>query len=261
MLACDTMLAMPMLDPDDARPPYAQVVDSLRREIDDGTLRPGAKLAPHKEMAANFGVSVGTVKRALGELQGAGLVISRQGQGTFVRTRRSLIDSVPNTLSADALAGLWVTCFDFHTESGAGQHVDVTKITAQSHRRIVATNYLPEPRTEGHVPAFRNEIEAQLANRHIVGYWRNTGDTRYFGALHLAVQPGEDAMDGFYTGFANDVKVDVGRWRWARLDQASLSGVELGDLRLRPPSVIAELLESKRSSVPLALAAIVERDS
>ena len=71
------MLRMPTLDPDDARPPYAQVVDALRRDIEEGVLQPGAKLPTHQQLVSQYGVSVGTIKRALGELQGAGLIISR----------------------------------------------------------------------------------------------------------------------------------------------------------------------------------------
>lgn len=81
------MIAMRGLDPDDTRAPYAQVADAIRAAIDEGELLPGSKLPSHQELVSHFGVSVGTVKRALGDLQGAGLVLSRQGQGAFVRTR------------------------------------------------------------------------------------------------------------------------------------------------------------------------------
>src|SRR2546421_7165822 len=184
------MFDMLRLDPDDVRPPYAQVVDALRREIEQGVLPPGAKLPTHQELVSQYGVSVGTIKRALGELQGAGLIISRQGQGAYVRTRRSLLESVPHTLLADSLRGLWVTSYKCKTERGTGAHADITQLIPQSPRRIVATNSPPEPRTENYAPAFRNDIEAQVANRHVIGYWKNVSDTRYFGSIHLAVLPG-----------------------------------------------------------------------
>ena len=82
-----TMLLMGTLDPDDTRPPYVQVAAALRSTIASGALAPGAKLPSHQALAEQYGVSVGTVKRALGELQGAGLLVSRQGQGAFVRTQ------------------------------------------------------------------------------------------------------------------------------------------------------------------------------
>jgi DNA-binding transcriptional regulator YhcF (GntR family) len=247
------------LDPDDARPPYAQVVDAVRRDIEQGLLSPGAKLPTHQELVAQYGVSVGTIKRALGELQGAGLIISRQGQGAFVRTRRSLLESVPHTFSADMLAGFWVTCYEFNSEGGIGRHADISRITPQSSRRVTAKNFPPDPRTQGHVPSFRNEIEAQLANRHLIGHWKNVSDTRYFGSIHLAVLPGETVMEGYYTGFSTDIKVDAMRWKWVRLDPVSLAGVDLSHVTLKDPGEIHELLAGSAYDPPLTLAAVVER--
>ncbi|MGI9002026.1 MAG: GntR family transcriptional regulator [Pseudonocardia sp.] len=66
-----TISHVQLLDPDDPRPTYAQVADALRCEIEQGTLRPGAKLPTHQQLVSRYGVSVGRVKRALGELQGA----------------------------------------------------------------------------------------------------------------------------------------------------------------------------------------------
>lgn len=247
------------LDPDDTRPPYVQVVETLRREIEQGVLAPGAKLPTHQELASRYGVSIGTVKRALGELQGAGLVLSRQGQGTYVRTRRTLLESVPHTLSADILAGLWVTSYRFTWDGGLRHHADITRITPQSSRRLVARNYPPDPRTEGHVPAFRNEVEAQVANRHVIGHWRNVSDTRYFGSVHLAVLPGEAVMHGYYTAFLTDVEVDAKRWRWVRLDPVTVAGVELARVSLKEPDTLYDLVE--RSTAPVPLSAILDRAS
>jgi DNA-binding transcriptional regulator YhcF (GntR family) len=245
------------LDPDDTRPPYAQVVDTLRREIEQGVLAPGAKLPTHQELASQYGVSIGTVKRALGELQGAGLVLSRQGQGTFVRTRRTLLESVPHTISADTIAGLWATSYRFTWDGSIRHHADITRVTPQSSRRLVATNYPPDPRTKGHVPAFRNDIEAQIANRHVIGHWRNVSDSRYFGSLHLAVMPGEAVMHGYYTGFLTDIEVEAKAWRWVRIDPVTTSGVELAKVTLKEPEAIHGLVE--RSTAALPLSSILDR--
>ena len=253
------MLNVLSLDPDDARPPYAQVVDTLRREIDQGTLAAGAKLPTHQQLASQFGVSIGTIKRALSELQGANLIVSRQGQGAFVRTRRSILESIPQSFSAETLAGLWVTCYQFQFGGRTGHHVDITRIVAQTPRRLTARNYPPDPRTQGHVPAFRNEIEAQLANRHVIGHWRNVSDTRYFGSIHLAVLAGEAVMEGYYTGFSTDVQVDAGPWKWVRLDQVSVSGVDLAQVTLKDPKVVYGLLQHSTDDAPLALNEIAER--
>lgn len=259
MLASATMLDMLKLDPDDTRPPYAQVVDVLRREIEQGVLQPGAKLPTHQQLVSRYGVSVGTIKRALGELQGAGLIISRQGQGAYVRTQRSLLESVPHSFSASTLGGLWVTCYQFTSAQGIQQHADITQLTPQSSRQVTATNYPSDPRTQGYLPPFRNAIEAQLANRHLIGHWKNISDTRYFGSIHLAVLPGEATMEGYYTGFTNDITVDAMRWKWVRLDPMSLSEADLSRVTLKEPNVIYELLESSAYNAPLGLDAIVEK--
>jgi DNA-binding transcriptional regulator YhcF (GntR family) len=249
------------LDPDDPRPPYAQVVDIIRREIELGVLPPGKKLPTHQEMSTFYRVSVGTIKRAIGELQGAGLVISRQGQGVFVRTRRTLLEAVPHTFSAETIAGPWVTYYQFKTEAGVGYHADITHVSPQSSRRLTAVNFPPDPATKGHHPAFRNEIEAQLANRHLVGNWRNVSDTRYFGTLHLALLPGEAIMEGYYTSFLTDVQVDVGRWSWVRLDPHSVAGADLAQVRLKDPEQLREFLDAATYDAPLSLSAIAERSS
>jgi hypothetical protein len=52
--------------------------------------------------------------------------------------------------------------------------------------------------------------------------WKNSSDARYLGALHLAVLPGEAVMEGHFSGYASDVEVSIGPWKWVRLDPASL---------------------------------------
>lgn len=72
------------LDPKDASAPYLQVAEGLRAEIRAGRFQVGDKLSTHAAVADEYGVSVGTVKRAFAELQTAGLIVTRQGQGSYV---------------------------------------------------------------------------------------------------------------------------------------------------------------------------------
>jgi len=109
------------------------------------------------------------------------------------------------------------------------------------------------------VVPFCNEIEAQLANRHLIGHWKNTNDTRYFGSIHLAVLPGETVMEGYYTCFLSDIQVDAGRWKWVLLDPASLAGIELPQITLRQPASLHALIEQHSPcDPPLALGDIRE---
>ena len=165
-----------------------------------------------------------------------------------------LLGSVTATLPAQALAGYWVTCYDFEHAGRRLYHADVACVTAESEWGVRVTNHPPEPRTDGRAFAFRNEIEARLASRHLVGHWRNTSDTRYFGSLHLAVLPGETVMEGYYTGLASDISVSEGCWKWVRLDTA-----EVPRLTLHEPSALHGLIaERSQDDAPLALADIGE---
>jgi DNA-binding GntR family transcriptional regulator len=81
------MVDMGKLDPDDSRPPFIQLADALRAEIQDGTLGPGSQLPSYSALSADYGVAPNTVKSALAELRQEGLIVSRQGKGSFVRTQ------------------------------------------------------------------------------------------------------------------------------------------------------------------------------
>lgn len=167
----------------------------------------------------------------------------------------TLLDPVPHRFPAGALAGYWVTCFQFlqHGETPRC-HADIACVSAASERHIRAVNHPPEPRTEGRALPFRNEIEAQLAGRHVVGTWKNTSDTRYFGTVQLAVLPGETVLDGHFTGVGSDIAVSLGRWKWVRLDPGSVPPAGLAGVSLREPSDIYSLvMDRSQYDAPLAL--------
>ena len=182
----------------------------------------------------------------------------RQRRDGEAPTADGLLGSVPPSFPAEVLQGAWVTSYRF--SEPPKRHVDVAHLSADGDRKLRATNYPPEPRTEGHPVPFRNVIEAQLVGRHLVGHWRNDSDARYFGAVQLAALPGENVLVGHYTGYASDIEVSCGRWTWVRLEPASLTSVDLGQTCLRDSQDLAELLDahSQPYSPPLPLAAIVE---
>ncbi len=75
------------LDPDDPRPPYLQVAARLRAAILTKRIAPGEKMPSGAEMAATYGVARQTIQQALRILRDEGLIVSRQGSGTFVKAR------------------------------------------------------------------------------------------------------------------------------------------------------------------------------
>ncbi len=70
-----------------ALPKYVQASETLIRDISAGRLRDGERLAPEREMAARMGIAVGTLRKALSELEERGLVERIQGSGNYVRHR------------------------------------------------------------------------------------------------------------------------------------------------------------------------------
>ncbi len=65
------------------------IADRLRSRIVGGELRDGDQLPGHRELAAIYSVSVGSVREALSMLISDGLVETRAGRGTFVVAGRS----------------------------------------------------------------------------------------------------------------------------------------------------------------------------
>ncbi len=65
-------------------PFYRQIEDQLGGLIRSGQLPPQARLPSYRELAPQLLVSLITVRRAYADLEAAGLIVCRQGQGTFV---------------------------------------------------------------------------------------------------------------------------------------------------------------------------------
>jgi len=164
-----------------------------------------------------------------------------------------LFAEMRGSFSAGALVGPWVTTYLFSHGGEPHCHADIAHVVAESDDRIRAANHPPEPRSQGRRKAFRNEIEARLAGRHLVGEWQNTSDTRYAGSLQLAVLPGETVMEGYYTGVGSDVEVSQGFWKWVRLEpDPGLPGIMLRD----PRELHHLVMSHSQIDVPLTLADI-----
>jgi DNA-binding transcriptional regulator YhcF (GntR family) len=65
-------------------PIYRQLVQQVRRDVMLGRLRPGDQLPSVSEVVGALSVNPNTVVKAFSELEHQGLVVRRQGVGTFV---------------------------------------------------------------------------------------------------------------------------------------------------------------------------------
>ena len=65
-------------------PLYNQLVAIIKRNISAGILVPGDILPSEAELCKSLAISRSTVRQAIGALESEGLVVRRQGKGTFV---------------------------------------------------------------------------------------------------------------------------------------------------------------------------------
>jgi GntR family transcriptional regulator len=72
------------IDRADSTAVFEQVAAEIRRAILDGEARPGERLPPARDLAAELGVNSNTVLRALRVLRDEGLLEFRRGRGVTV---------------------------------------------------------------------------------------------------------------------------------------------------------------------------------
>jgi GntR family transcriptional regulator len=65
-------------------PLYREVRKRITEAIGAGEWRPGQALPAEKKLCERFGVSMGTLRKAVDELTASGVLVRQQGRGTFV---------------------------------------------------------------------------------------------------------------------------------------------------------------------------------
>lgn len=71
-------------EPDPAGYVYVQLADYVQAQVAVGELVPGTRLLAESDMATEYGVSLGTVRRAVRLLRERGVVVTVPSKGTFV---------------------------------------------------------------------------------------------------------------------------------------------------------------------------------
>ena len=66
-------------------PVYRAIADAIDQDVQNGALRAGARLPPHRALADHLGVTVTTITRAYTEAARRGLTSGHVGRGTFIR--------------------------------------------------------------------------------------------------------------------------------------------------------------------------------
>ena len=89
--------------PDNGRPRYVALADAIAQAISEGTLAPGDRLPPQRDLAWRLKVTVGTVSRGYQLAASRGHVSGQIGRGTYVLAPAARIRGTPfHDLPADA---------------------------------------------------------------------------------------------------------------------------------------------------------------
>lgn len=139
---------------------YEDIVQQIQDLIREGTLKPGDKLPPERELADRLQVSRSSLREAIRALDLQGVVISRPGSGTFI-----------NTTSAENLVSTIASCLMV----GRGDLSDIfemrrllePQITALAVERATVTNVKRMAKTlqdqESQVSKGQTGVEADTA--------------------------------------------------------------------------------------------------
>jgi GntR family transcriptional regulator len=88
-----------------ASPMYQLIAHDLRTRIESGELRPGDQLPTELELRDRYGAARNTVRDAVRILAALGLVVTKQGQGTFVARRLKPFVTTLSPSPEDGLTG------------------------------------------------------------------------------------------------------------------------------------------------------------
>lgn len=97
------------VDPASGVPPFEQVREGIRSQVDSGVLVPGFRLPPVRTLATSLDLAANTVARAYKELEALGVVETRGRAGTFVAGRgveRSVRSAAASYVDAVRALGL-----------------------------------------------------------------------------------------------------------------------------------------------------------
>ena len=72
------------VDPNAPEPPYEQVREQFRAQVETGALTPGTKLPTVRALAADLGLATNTIARAYRELESLGVIETRGRAGSVV---------------------------------------------------------------------------------------------------------------------------------------------------------------------------------
>lgn len=89
-------------------PIYLQVVDEIKKQIVNGSLKPGDKLPSARELASLYTINPNTAARVYNELELQHITFTKRGLGTFVTEDQQLLEQFRQEM-ANALIDEFLT--------------------------------------------------------------------------------------------------------------------------------------------------------
>jgi GntR family transcriptional regulator, transcriptional repressor for pyruvate dehydrogenase complex len=198
------------------------IASKLRSEIAAGRLRPGDQLPGHREIAFNYGVSLGSAREAISMLVGDGLIETRAGRGTFVAeaSRLPVGVSAPVTreeaeelIEAREVLGLSIVAMA--AERASAEHVArLREIVQRMQDAASDAQAYPDADVEFHVGLaeaagnrflLRAMLDIRTLMRRDLELSAGVG-MRRFGSLQFSVNAHRELVDSIEAGDPDDAR-------------------------------------------------------
>lgn len=163
-------------------PLYKEVEREIMQCLAGGEWKPGDRLPSEPELAERFGVAVFTIRAGIQKLVDSGILLRRQGKGTFVALHRArpLRNQFLRIFSNDGLKASWDRELISVTKARASDDVaSVLKLGGTAAERSIY-EVLFLLKNEGKVVAFvESKLSARLFSTVTEAAFRNTADNLY----------------------------------------------------------------------------------
>ena len=92
-------------DFDSKQPIYQQIIDRMITQIASGDLKPGAKVASVRDLAAMYSVNPNTMQKSLAKLEEMGYLFTERTSGRFVTNDLSTIQKLKQHMPQKIIGG------------------------------------------------------------------------------------------------------------------------------------------------------------
>jgi DNA-binding transcriptional regulator YhcF (GntR family) len=93
-----------ILEFENSKPIYLQVIDDIKRKMVMGVIPPGDKLPSVRDLALTYTINPNTASRVYREMEMMSLCFTRRGLGTFITEDPAVFEKIRHEMAHDCLA-------------------------------------------------------------------------------------------------------------------------------------------------------------